>query len=65
MKLRLLAMASVAAAALSTPAFAGDGWYLGLGGGYSGQQSFTASSLAIPGTSNLAFGKSDNGIGVV
>ena len=29
MKLRLLAMATVAAAALSTPALAGDGWYLG------------------------------------
>ena len=37
MKLRLLAMATVAAAALSTPALAGDGWYLGLGGGWDNQ----------------------------
>jgi opacity protein-like surface antigen len=37
MKLRWIAMAGVAAMALSAPAFASDatGWYLGLGVGYS------------------------------
>ena len=41
MKLRLLAMATVAAAALSTPALAGEGWYLGLGGGWDNQLGYT------------------------
>src|ERR1700750_1701675 len=41
MKLRMLVMATVAAAALSTPAIAGDGWYLGLGGGWANQLGFT------------------------
>ena len=35
MKLRMLALAGVAAIAISTPALAGTGWYLGLGGGVS------------------------------
>ena len=30
MKIRMLALAGVAAVALSAPAHAGDGWYLGL-----------------------------------
>jgi len=39
MKIRLLALAGVAAVALSTPALAGDGWYLGLGAGWDHQNS--------------------------
>ena len=35
MKLRVIALAGIAAMALSSPAFAGTGWYLGLAGGYS------------------------------
>ena len=35
MKFRILAMAGIAAITLATPAFAGNGWYLGLAGGYS------------------------------
>ena len=46
MKLRLLAMATVAAAALSTPALAGDGWYLGLGGGYDDQNGISGTSVS-------------------
>ncbi len=34
MKIRMLALAGVAAVALSAPAHAAEGWYLGLGGGY-------------------------------
>ena len=37
MKIRMLALAGVAAAVLSAPAHAAtEGWYLGLGGGYAG-----------------------------
>src|SRR5579863_210224 len=64
MKLRLLAMATVAAAALSTPAMAGDGWYLGLGGGWDGQNSASGRSVPTPsfvGTVNHA----DNAIGAI
>ncbi|MEI7791810.1 MAG: outer membrane beta-barrel protein, partial [Alphaproteobacteria bacterium] len=46
MKLRMLAMATVAAAALSTPAMAGDGWYLGLGGGWDNQVGYRVKSTA-------------------
>ncbi|HYS45503.1 MAG TPA: outer membrane beta-barrel protein, partial [Rhizomicrobium sp.] len=48
MKLRLLAMATVAAAAFSTPALAGEGWYLGLGGGWDGQTGYNIKSVASP-----------------
>ncbi len=37
MKLRMIALAGVAVAALSSPAIAGEGWYLGLGGGYASE----------------------------
>ena len=47
MKLRLLAMATVAAAALSTPALAGEGWYLGLGGGWDHQHSIGVDSVKL------------------
>src|ERR1019366_10008625 len=56
MKLRLLAMATVAAAVLSTPALAGDGWYLGLGGGYDGQNGISGRSVPQP----TAFGRTDH-----
>lgn len=65
MKLRMLAMATVAAAALSTPAMAGQGWYLGLGGGYSGQESQTFTSVPRPATGSLTFPSSDNAIGML
>src|SRR5881396_199199 len=48
MKLRLLALATVAAAAFSTPALAGDGWYLGLGGGWDGQTGYNIKSVTTP-----------------
>ena len=48
MKLRLLALATVAATAFSAPAFAGQGWYLGLGGAYSSLDQFTAQSVPTP-----------------
>jgi hypothetical protein len=44
MKIRMLALAGVAAVALSAPARAGDGWYLGLGGGYDSMSSIHTSS---------------------
>jgi len=47
MKIRMLALAGVAAVAMSAPAHAGDGWYLGLGGGYDSMSSIhTSSALA-------------------
>ena len=50
MKIRLIALAGVAAMALSTSAFAAEpGWYLGLGAGYSKLNSLSAA----PGTGNL------------
>ena len=65
MKLRMLAMATVAAAALSTPALAGEGWYLGLGGGWSGQEAQTFRSVPLPATGSLTFPASDNAIGML
>ena len=44
MKIRMIALAGVAALALSTPAMAANGWYLGLGGGWDGQSSIKATS---------------------
>ncbi|MDB5735403.1 MAG: OOP-family protein, partial [Alphaproteobacteria bacterium] len=64
MKLRMLAMATVAAAALSTPAMAGQGWYLGLGGGYDSQQNFNVQSVTLPAYGTNAIAK-DSAIGVV
>ena len=64
MKLRLLALATVAAAALSTPALAADGWYLGLGGGWDNQTGYRISSVPAPGTLNSKVSSSDNAIGV-
>src|SRR5471030_1701650 len=64
MKLRLLAMATVAAAALSTPALAGEGWYLGFGGGYDAQSSVKFTSLPVP-ASNTKAGSDGSGIGAI
>src|SRR5579862_7487 len=52
MKIRLAALAGVAALALSTPAMAADGWYVGLGGGWDNQDNINAHSTSgttIPG----------------
>jgi opacity protein-like surface antigen len=65
MKLRMLAMATVAAAALSTPAMAGDGWYLGLGGGYDQQNGYRLQSVPAPGILNNKINAKDSAIGVV
>ena len=64
MKLRLLAMATVAAAALSTPAMAGDGWYLGLGGGFDEQSGIRGTSVPVPAATGKV-GSSGSGIGEV
>src|ERR1700761_2586571 len=64
MKLRLLALATVAAAALSTPALAADGWYLGLGGGWDNQSGYRITSVPAAGTLNSKVSSSDNAIGV-
>src|SRR5215475_4607888 len=65
MKLRLLAMATVAAAALTTPALAGDGWYLGLGGGWDGQNGVRGVSVPAPSLLNGKTNSSDSAIGAV
>jgi opacity protein-like surface antigen len=65
MKLRLLAMATVAAAALSTPAMAGEGWYLGLGGGYDNQKSFSATSVPRVPTFSPSVNAKDSAIGAI
>ena len=65
MKLRVLAMATVAAAALSTPAMAGDGWYLGLGGGWDNQPGIRGTSVPAPTLFNQKTNSSDNFIGAV
>ena len=65
MKLRLLAMATVAAAALSTPALAGQGWYLGLGGGWDNQTGYRITSVPAPGSLNSKVSSSDDAIGAV
>src|ERR1700761_2409142 len=49
MKIRMIALAGVAALALSAPAMAADdGWYLGLGGGWDQQNGLKASSVPSP-----------------
>ena len=45
MKIRMIALAGVAALALSTPAMAADGWYLGLGAGYDQQNGIKLTSV--------------------
>ncbi|HKU55211.1 MAG TPA: hypothetical protein VJP60_07585, partial [Rhizomicrobium sp.] len=64
MKLRLLAMATVAAAALTTPALAGDGWYLGLGGGWDNQPGIRGTSVPTPSFTQKT-NSSDNFIGAI
>ncbi|MBV9904773.1 MAG: outer membrane beta-barrel protein, partial [Alphaproteobacteria bacterium] len=56
MKLRSIALAGVALAAMSTPALAGEGWYIGLGGGYSNPEPMkirTAPPLSVPASLRL------------
>src|SRR6476659_11065086 len=65
MKLRLLAMATVAAAALTTPALAGDGWYLGLGGGWDGQTGYRMQSVPAPTVVNAKVNSQGSAIGAV
>src|ERR1700677_4061426 len=49
MKLRMIALAGVTAAALSSPAFAeGEGWYLGLGGGYAAETTVNLRTIHGP-----------------
>ena len=49
MKIRMLALAGVAAAALSAPAHAAtEGWYLGLAGGYDNMPDVRAHSATAP-----------------
>ena len=49
MKIRMIALAGVAALALSTPAMAAEGWYLGLGAGWDQQTGIKATSAPLPG----------------
>src|SRR3954462_10650283 len=65
MKFRLLAMATVAAAALSTPAMAGEGWYLGLGGGWDNQPGIRGTSVKAPALFNQKTNANDNFIGAI
>ena len=65
MKLRMLAMATVAGAALSTPAMAGEGWYLGIGGGWDQQESIQYRSVTNPVIGNRNSPASDNAIGMI
>src|SRR5215469_95860 len=46
MKIRMLALAGVAAVALSAPAHAEEGWYIGLGGGYDHANTIRTESVA-------------------
>src|SRR4051812_27092238 len=50
MKIRMIALAGVAALALSTPAMAVEGWYLGLGAGYDQQNGIKGTSVPFPTT---------------
>src|SRR5882757_3990400 len=65
MKLRMLAMATVAAAALSTPAMAGDGWYLGLGGGWDNQLGVNGRTNGASSGPATKVGSTDSAIGAV
>ena len=64
MKIRMLAMAGVAALALSTPAMAADGWYLGLGGGWDNQLGINARSNGGTGAATK-INSQDSAIGAV
>src|SRR5215469_9838082 len=48
MKIRMLALAGVAAVALSAPAHAAEGWYIGLGGGYDDSSNLRTESVTHP-----------------
>ncbi|MEP6829388.1 MAG: outer membrane beta-barrel protein, partial [Rhizomicrobium sp.] len=64
MNIRMLALAGVAAVALSAPAHAAtEGWYLGLGGGYDQMTSVKAQSAPFP-ANFTRVGNSDSGIGM-
>ena len=64
MKIRMLALAGVAAVAFSAPAFAAtEGWYLGLAGGYDQMPSVKVKSAPFPSTFSRV-GNSDSGIGM-
>ena len=65
MKLRMLAMATVAAAALSTPAMAGDGWYLGIGGGWDNQLGYNARSNGATTGAATKINSKDSAIGML
>ena len=65
MKIRMLALAGVAAAALSAPAHAAtEGWYLGLGGGYDNMPTVNAHSAPFP-SNVVRMSNSDSGIGIL
>src|SRR4051812_48160102 len=59
MRIRLIALAGVAALALSTPAMAAQGWYLGLGAGWDQQNSLKFHSVPTP--TNIQTIKSKDG----
>ena len=65
MKIRMLALAGVAAVALSAPVHAAtEGWYLGLAGGWDEMSGVRATSVPVPSVTGKT-GSSDSGIGVV
>src|SRR5690348_1826079 len=57
MKIRLIALAGVAALALSTPAMAAQGWYLGLGAGWDQQTDLKFRSVPSPTSTQIAKSK--------
>ena len=63
MKFRMIALAGVAALALSTPAMANEGWYLGLGAGWNQQLGTKVTSIGSPATGTL--GKTDKSDSVI
>ena len=63
MKIRLIALAGVAALALSTPAMAAQGWYLGLGAGWDQQNALKFRSVPTP--TNIQTAKSKDGALIV
>ena len=50
MKIRVIALAGVAAMALASPAMAAEGWYLGLSGGLATQDGIKYASTLLPAT---------------
>ena len=66
MKIRMLALAGVAAVALSAPAHAAtEGWYLGLAGGYDNMPNVRAHSGPFPALGVVNMSNSDSGIGAL